>query len=338
MKAMVQDNYGSGDSLELRDVDKPGVGDREVLIRVRAAGVNPADWAIMSGLPYVARPVYGLRKPKNAVRGTDVAGEVEAVGSGVTQFRVGDEVFGWCDGSFAEYASASQDSLAHKPADLSFEQAASVPMAGMVALQALRKGNVGAGTKILINGASGGIGTFAVQIAKSLGAHVTGVCSTRNVELVRSIGADEVIDYTEQDFTRNGQQYDFILDNVSNHSLANLRRALTPNGTLVPNGGRFDKRWMAGGARIVQGKLLFRFSSQRMGNFLLSPNQPDLIVLKELIESGKLTPVMDRTYPLGETALAMGHVGEGHAQGKTAISVGLGKSANVNEAPLAAAT
>ena len=335
---MVQDNYGSGDSLELRDVDKPHIGEGEVLLRVRAAGVNPADWAIMSGLPSVARPIYGLRKPKTAVRGTDVAGVVEAVGPNATRFAVGDEVFGWCEGSFAEYASAAEDALAHKPAALSFEQAASVPMAGLVALQALRKGNVGAGSKILVNGASGGIGTFAVQIAKSLGAHVTGVCSTRNVELVRSLGADEVIDYRKQDFTRTGRQYDFILDNVSNHSLSSLRRALSPNGTLVPNGGRFDKRWMAGGARIVQGRLLFRFSSQTMGNFLLSANQADLLVLKELIEAGKLTPVMDRTYPLSETAQAMGHVGEGHAQGKTTISVGLGRPAQVNEAPLAVAT
>jgi NADPH:quinone reductase-like Zn-dependent oxidoreductase len=324
MKAIVQDRYGSSDVLQAQDVDKPEIGDRQVLVRVRAAGVNPADWAIMSGLPYIARPVYGARKPKIAVRGTDVAGLVEAVGKAVTRFRPGDEVFGWCSelgGAFAEYAPVSEDSLQLKPANLSFEQAAAVPMAGLVALQALRKGNVRAGQKILINGASGGIGTFAVQIAKSLGAHVTGVCSTRNAELVRSIGADEVIDYTKHDFTKSGQQYDFILDNVSNHSLSSLRRALTPTGTLVPNGGRFDKRWMASGGRIVQGKVLFRFSSQTFGNFLVTPNQEDLVVLKELIEAGKVTPVMDRTYPLNEAAQAMGHVGEGHARGKTAITM-----------------
>ncbi|CAN5657552.1 NAD(P)-dependent alcohol dehydrogenase [soil metagenome] len=321
MKAFVQDRYGSAEVLQAREVDKPQIGDGDVLLRVRAAGVNPADWAIMSGLPYIARPVYGARRPKNGIRGTDVAGTVEAVGRSVTRFKPGDEVFGWCEGSFAEYASASEDALALKPANVSFEQAASVPMAGMVALQALRKGDVGAGTKVLINGASGGIGTFAVQIAKSLGAHVTGVSSTRNVELLRSLGADEVIDYTTTDFTRAGRHYDFILDNVSNHSLSRLRRALSPSGMLVPNGGRFDKRWLASGGRIVQGMLQFRFSSQRFGNFLLSPNQADLVVLKELIEAGKVTPVIDRSYPLDETASAMGHVGEGHARGKTTITV-----------------
>jgi NADPH:quinone reductase-like Zn-dependent oxidoreductase len=304
-----------------REVAKPAIGDREVLVRVRAAGVNPADWAIMSGLPYIARPVYGARKPKNGIRGTDVAGTVEAVGSGVTRFQPGDDVFGWCDGSFAEYASATEEALALKPANLSFEQAASVPLAGLVALQALRKGNVRAGTKVLVNGASGGIGTFAVQIAKSLGAHVTGVSSTRSVELVRSLGADDVIDYTKSDFTRAGQKYDFILDNVSNHSLSKLRRALSSTGTLVPNGGRFDKRWMASGGRIIQGKLLFRFSAQKFGNFLVSPNQADLAFLKGLIEEGKVTPVIDRTYRMDETSEAMRHVGAGHARGKTAISM-----------------
>ena len=321
MRAFVQDKYGSAQVLKAREVAKPDIGDGDVLIRIRAAGVNPADWAIMSGLPYIARPAYGARKPKNGIRGTDVAGTVEAVGSGVTRFQPGDAVFGWCDGSFAEYASAAEDALALKPPNVSFEQAASVPMAGLVALQALRKGNVGAGTKVLINGASGGIGTFAVQIAKSLDAHVTAVCSTRNVELMRSLGADEVIDYTKDDFTHAGQKYDFILDNVSNHSLSRLRRALSSTGTLVPNGGRFDKRWMASGGRIVQGKLLFRFSSQKFGNFLLAPNQADLAALKALIEAGELTPVIDRTYPMSETSQAIGHVGEGHARGKTAITM-----------------
>ena len=321
MRAFVQDKYGAVDVLHAREVAKPTIGETNVLIHVHAAGVNPADWAIMSGLPYIARPVYGARKPKDPIRGTDVAGTVEAVGSGVTRFKPGDEVFGWCKGSFAEYASAAEDALAAKPPNLSFEQAAAVPMAGMVALQALRKGNVAAGHKVLINGASGGIGTFAVQIAKALGAHVTGVCSTRNVRLVRSLGADEVIDYTKTDFTRAGQQYDFILDNVSNHSLSRLRRALSATGTLVPNGGRFDKRWMASGGRLLQGKLLFRFSSQKFGNFLLAPNQADLAALKALIEAGQLTPVIDRAYPMIETAQAIGHVGEGHARGKTAITM-----------------
>jgi NADPH:quinone reductase-like Zn-dependent oxidoreductase len=308
--------------MELRNIDKPEIGDNGVLIRVCAAGVNPADWAIMSGLPYIARPVYGLRKPKVSVRGTDVAGTVEAVGIGVTRFQVGDEVYGSSKGSYAEYAAAAEDELALKPANLTFEQAAAVPMAGLVALQAVRDhGKVRAGQKVLINGASGGIGTFAVQIAKALGAEVTGVASTRNVDLVRSIGADHVIDYTREDFTQNGQQYDFILDNVSNHSLSDLRRALTPTGMLVPNGGRFDKRWMASGGRIVRAAMMFQFGSQTLGNFLVAMNHEGLLALTELIEAGKVTPVMDRSYPLSETAQAIDHVGAGHARGKTTIAV-----------------
>jgi len=293
-----------------------------VLVRVRAAGVNPADWAVMSGLPYVARPMYGLRQPKNPVRGTDVAGRVEAVGTNVTRFGPGDEVFGWCVGAYAEYASASEDALALKPANLTFEQAASVPMAGMVALQALRDhGHVHAGQTVLINGASGGIGTFAVQIAKSLGAEVTGVCSTRNVDLVRSTGADHVIDYTQEDFTRSPQRYDFILDNVANHSLSDLRRALTPHGTLVPNGGSFDNHWFAGGGRVIKAHALSRFVSHTLRPFLLSSKLEDLVVLQELIEAGKITPVIDSTYPLSETPQAIAHVGEGHARGKVVITV-----------------
>ena len=322
MQAIVQDTYGSASVLKARDIDKPGIGDHDVLIRVRAAGVNPADWAIVSGLPYIARPIYGLRKPKNSVRGTDVAGTVEAVGSGVTRFKPGDEVFGWSNGSYAEYTAAAEDSLALKPANLTFEQAAAVPMAGLVALQAIRDhGKVGPGQKVLINGASGGIGTFAVQIAKALGADVTGVCSTRNVEMVRSIGADLVIDYTKGDFTRSGQQYDFILDNVSNHSLTDLRRVLTPTGTLIPNGGGFDNRWLASGGRIVRAAVLFQFGGQTLGNFLVSSNHADLVVLAEMIEAGKVTPVMDRTYTLSETARAIDHVGKGHARGKVVIAV-----------------
>jgi NADPH:quinone reductase-like Zn-dependent oxidoreductase len=325
MKAVIQDEYGSAAVLETRDIDRPEIGDDEVLVRVRAAGVNPGDWAIVSGLPYIARPVYGLRKPKNAVRGTDVAGTVEAVGADVTRLQPGDEVFGWCDelgGAFAEYASVSEDALAPKPANLTFEQAAAVPMAGFVALQALRDhGNVRAGQKVLVNGASGGIGTFAVQIAKSLGAEVTGVCSTRNVGLVRSIGADHVIDYTREDFTRSGQQYDVILDNVANHSLSELRRALTPTGTLVPNGGGFDNHWFAGSGRVISAHVLNRFVSHTLRPFLVSPKLEDLVVLKELIEAGKVTPVIDRAYPLGETPEAIGHVGGGHARGKVVITV-----------------
>jgi NADPH:quinone reductase-like Zn-dependent oxidoreductase len=325
MKAIVQDTYGSPDVLELRDIHKPEIAEGEVLVRVRAASVNPGDWAIMSGLPYIARPVYGLRKPKNAVRGTDVAGTVEAAGTGVRRFQPGEEVFGWCSGlggAFAEYASVSEEALAPKPTNLTFEQAAAVPLAGFVALQALRDhGNVRAGQKVLINGASGGIGTFAVQIAKALGAEVTGVCSTRNVEMVRSIGADHVIDYTRVDFTQKDQRYDFILDNVANHSLSDLRRALTPRGTLVPNGGGFDNHWFASGGRVIGARVLDRFVGHRLRTFLVSPNSEDLVFLKELIEAGKVTPVIDRAYPLSETPEAIGHVGEGHARGKVAITV-----------------
>ena len=322
MQAMVQDRYGSAEVMHLEHIDKPAIGVDEVLVRVRAAGVNPADWAIMSGLPYVARPIYGMRKPKHSVRGTDVAGVVEAIGTNITRFKVGDAVFGWCTGSYAEYAAADQDSLAIKPANVSFEQAASVPMAAMVALQALRDhGNVQAGQTVLINGASGGIGTFAVQIAKSLGAEVTGVCSTANMDLVRSIGADQAIDYTREDFTQSGKQYDFILDNVSNHSMAELLGALTPTGSLVPNGGNFQNRWFAGGGRVLSAHLRARFAGQRIHPFLVTQNQADLVALKVLIEAGAITPVVDRTYALRETGTAIDHVGEGHARGKVAITV-----------------
>jgi NADPH:quinone reductase-like Zn-dependent oxidoreductase len=323
MKAIVQDTYGAPEVLELRDIDTPAVGDDEVLVRVRAAAVNPADWAIMGGLPYIARPVYGgLRKPKNRVRGTDVAGEVEAVGTSVTRFRPGDAVFGWCNGAFAEYASVSDDALEPMPANLTFEQAAAAPLAGFVALQALRdKGKVRAGQKILVNGASGGIGTFAVQIAKSFGADVTGVCSTRNVDLVRSIGADHVIDYTREDFTQTGQRYDFILDNVGNHSLSDLRRALTAAGTLVPNSGGFDNRWLASLGRVVSALVVSPFVSQTLRPFVMSPKHADLVVLKDLMEAGKVTPVIDRTYPLSEVSQALGYVGGGHARGKVVITV-----------------
>jgi NADPH:quinone reductase-like Zn-dependent oxidoreductase len=323
MKAIVQDQYGSPEVLQLREIDKPDIADHEVLIRVRAAGVNLGDWAIMNGLPYIARPspLYGMRKPKNAVRGTDVAGEVEAVGTSVTGLRQGDAVFGWSKGSFADLAAAAEEALALKPANLTFEQAAAVPTAGSVALQALQKGNVRGGQTVLINGASGGIGTFAVQIAKSRGAYVTGVCSPRNVDMVRSIGADRMIDYSQEDFTRSGQRYDFILDNVGNHSLSDLRRALNPAGTLVPNGGRFDHRWFAGGGRVVSALLLSRFVTQKLRPFVMSKKREDLVVLKDLIEAGKITPVIDRPYPLSEIAQAIGYVGEGHSRGKVVITV-----------------
>ena len=322
MQAIVQDNYGPGKALELREIERPRIGEHEVLVRVRAAGVNPADWAVMSGLPYIARPVYGLRRPKIGVRGTDVAGHVAAVGSAVTRFAVGDEVFGASTGSYAQYAAASEDELALKPTNLTFEQAATVPMAGLVALQAIRdQGNVRAGQQVLINGASGGIGTFAVQIAKAFGAEVTAVVSTRNLALMGSIGADHVIDYTAHDFTLAGRRYDVILDNVSNHSLSRLRRALTPTGVLIPNGGNFANRWFASAGRLIRATVLFRFGTQRLGRFLVSTNHDDLVALKELIEAGKVMPVVNRTYPLSSAGTAIDHVGAGHAQGKVAITV-----------------
>jgi NADPH:quinone reductase-like Zn-dependent oxidoreductase len=327
MKAVIQDTYGSAEVLAVRDVDRPEVGDGQVLVRVKAAGVNPADWAVMSGLPYIARPIYGWGRPKNAVRGTDVAGLVDAVGAGVTRFAVGDAVFGSGDGSYAEYTVASEDALVLKPVDLTFEQAAAVPMAGLVALQAVRDhGHVSAGHEVLINGASGGVGTFAIQIARSLGAHVTGVCSTRNIELLRSIGADRVIDHTRQDFTRSEQRYDLILDNVGNHSLSDLRRALTPSGTLVPNGGGFDNRWFASGGRVIRAHLSRLVARHNVRPFLVSYNREDLAVLEDLIDAGDVTPVIDRTVPLTEAAGAIGYVGEGHARGKVVIAVGGGQA------------
>ncbi|HYH62251.1 MAG TPA: NAD(P)-dependent alcohol dehydrogenase [Solirubrobacterales bacterium] len=322
MQAIVQENYGPGKGLELREIERPSIGEHEVLVRVRAAGVNPADWAVMRGLPYIARPVYGLRRPKIGVRGTDVAGHVAAVGSAVTRFKPGDEVFGASTGSYAEYAAASEDELALKPTNLTFEQAATVPMAGLVALQAIRDhGKASAGQTVLINGASGGIGTFAVQIAKALGAEVTAVASTRNLELVRSVGADLVIDYTKEDFTRSGKRYDVILDNVSNHPLSRLRHSLTARGVLIPNGGNFGNRWFASAGRLIRATVLFRFGPQRLGRFLVSTNHDDLVALKELIEAGKVTPVLGSTYPLSGAGRAIDHVGAGHAQGKVVITV-----------------
>jgi NADPH:quinone reductase-like Zn-dependent oxidoreductase len=319
MLAVMQDRYGTTAVLANRTIARPAISETEVLIKVRAAGVNIADWAVMSGLPYIARPVYGFRRPKHAVRGTDVAGTVSAIGSAVTRFKPGDQVFGSAGGSYADYASAAEDELAPKPTNLTWEQAAAAPMAGLVALQALR--DVGAGQSVLINGASGGIGTFAVQIAKALGAHVTGVCSTRNLELVRSLGADEVIDYSKVNFTETGQSYDLILDNISNHTLAHLRRALTPAGTLTPNGGNFGNRWFASAGRLVAGRVSFRSGRQHMRNFLVTMKAENLLALTELIESGKVTPVIDRTYPLSEASEAIRYVGLGRTRGKVAISV-----------------
>lgn len=322
MKAIVHDTYGAPDgALALRDIDKPVVTDDEVLVRVRAAAVGVGDWLVVSGLPYVARLGYGLLKPKNRVAGFEVAGCVEAVGRNVTQFQPGDEVFGWCHGAFAEYVAVSADALVPKPANLTLEQAAAVPISAFAALQALRDtGQIQPGQTVLIIGASGGVGTFAVQLAKAFGADVTAVCSTRNVEMVRSIGADHVIDYTREDLTQRGQCYDLILDIAGNRSLAELRRALTPTGTLVLVGGSGGP-WLMGIGRTVRALVLSPFVGQRLRPFFSKPRHEDLVVLKDLIEAGTVTPVIDRTYPLSATPAAIGYLGERHTQGKTVITV-----------------
>jgi NADPH:quinone reductase-like Zn-dependent oxidoreductase len=323
MKAIVRDTYGSLDVLELRDIDKPEIADDEVLVHVHAAGVGRDVWHVMTGLPYPIRLAgYGLRAPKNPVIGSDVAGVVEAVGKNVTRFQSGDEVFGIGKGSFAEYARALEDKLAPRPANLSFEQAAVVAISGLTALQGLRDhGKVRPGQEVLVIGASGGVGTYAVQLAKAFGAHVTGVCSTPKVDLVRSIGADHVIDYTREDFAEGEQCYDLILDIGGNSTLSRLRRALAFRGTLVITGGEGGGRWLGGTDRQLRALILSRFVDQKLGTFISKENHEDLLVLKGLIESGKVTPVIDRTYPLAEASEAIRYLEEGYAQGKVVITV-----------------
>jgi len=327
MKAIRYYRYGPPDVLELRDIGRPAVGDDEVLVRVRAASVNPLDWHFMRGTPYLVRAIAGLSRPKaSATRlGADMAGSVEAVGKNVTEFRPGDEVFGGLEdrGTLAEYISIRQDAvLLKKPANITFEQAASVPVAGCTAVQALRdKGRVRPGQKVLVNGASGGVGTFTVQLAKAFGAEVTGVCSTKNVEIVASIGADQVIDYTQEDFTRAGRRYDLLVDIAGNRTLAETRRVLVPTGVLVAVGGPNKGRWLEPLGRSVGMVLLSPAVSQRMTFFLAHLNRADLAVLRELLEAGKVRPVIDRTYPLGECAEAIGYLEQGHAVGKVAITV-----------------
>ena len=320
MKAIVYEEYGSPGVLKLHEIDKPVFKVDEVLLRVHATSVNPVDWHFMRGSPFIMRLMgIGLLKPKRRVLGIDVAGRVEAVGKNVKQFQPGDEVFGWSKGTFAEYVSVSQGELAPKPDNLTFEQAAAVPLAGLTALQGLRdKGQVRPGQKVLIIGASGGVGTFAVQIAKSFGAEVTGVCSTRNLEMVRSIGADRVIDYTQEDFTRIGQRYDLIFQLAGSRSPLDCRRALTREGTLVQcsGTGRF-----AGIDRLIKALLLSPFVSQRLRTFIATNNTEDLVVLKELIEAGKITPVIDRSHELSEVPEAIRYLEEGHARGKVTITV-----------------
>ena len=323
MKAIVRNTYGSSDGLELRDISKPEIGDDEVLVHVHAAGVGRDVWHVMTGLPYPIRLAgYGLRAPKNPVIGSDVAGVVEAVGKNVRRFGPGDEVFGIGKGSFAEYVCAREDKLAPKPANLTFEQAAVLAISGLTALQGLRDhGRVEPGQKVLVIGASGGVGTFAVQIAKAFGAHVTGVCSTEKVEMVRSIGADHVIDYTQEDFAEGDQRYDLILDIGGNSKLVRLRRALTPKGTLIITGGETDGRWLGGTDRQIRAMMLSPFVGQKLGTFVSSESYEDMIVLKELVEAGKVTPVIDRMYPLAEVPEAIRYLEEGHARGKVVIAV-----------------
>jgi NADPH:quinone reductase-like Zn-dependent oxidoreductase len=325
VKAIVQDTYGSADVLELRDVDTPVIGDDEVLVQVRAAGVDQGVWHVMAGLPYPIRLAgYGLRAPKTPVPGMDVAGVVEAVGGDVTRFQPGDEVFGIAKGAYAQYARALESKLAPKPANLTFEQAAVVAVSGLPALQGLRDhGKLRGGQTVLIIGASGGVGTYAVQLAKAFGAHVTGVCSTTKVDMVRSIGADHVIDYTRDDFAEGEQRYDMILDIGGNSSLSRLRRALAPKGTLIIAGGETDGRWLGGTDRQLRALALSRFVAQKLGTFVSKENHEDMIVLKELIEAGKVTPVIDRTYPLNEVPEAIRYMREGRARGKVVITVGV---------------
>src|ERR671910_765573 len=317
---------GSPDVLELTDIDKPEPGDAEVLLRVHAASVNPADWHILRGAPYIARMQFGLRKPKDRVLGCDVAGHIEAAGNNVTMLKPGEEVFGSPFmhglGAFAEWVCISEDLLAPKPAALSFEQAAAVPLAASTALQALRDhGRIEPGHKVLIIGASGGVGTFAVQIAKSFGAEVTGVCSTRNVAMVRSLGADHVIDYTQEDFTQGGRRYDLVFQLAGNRPPSECRRALTSKGTLILSSGESDGRWIGPVGRIIKALVLSPFVSEKMASFTVKPNKEDLRFLKQLIEAGTLTPVIDRTYSLSEIPEAIRYLEEGHARGKVVITV-----------------
>jgi NADPH:quinone reductase-like Zn-dependent oxidoreductase len=315
MRAIVQDGYGSHDVLRLKDIDTPKVGDGDVLVRVHAAGLNAGDYFTMRGVPSAVRLARGLRRPRDTfVPGWDVAGRVEAIGSTVKRLRPGDEVFGACNGTCAEYVSAKEERFVPKPADLSLEQAAVVPTAAATALRALRDvGKAGPGQKVLVNGASGGVGTFAVQIAKWLGADITGVCSSRNIDLVRSLGADHVVDYTQEDFTQGGQRYDLILDNVGSRSFSEYRRVLTSQGSLIPNTGH------AGMGYLLKAFVSSAVVRQIARPFLGTPTNEDLVLLKGLLEAGKVRPVIDRTYPLEETPQAIAYVGLGHARGKVVI-------------------
>ena len=323
MKAIVRDAYGSADVLRLAEIDTPVPGEREVLVRVRAAAVDAGVWHVMTGMPYVMRLAgFGIRAPKNPLLGYDVAGRVDAVGAAVTAFRPGDEVFGTCRGSFAEYATARADRLASKPMNLDFEQAAATPVSGYAALQAVRDhGKVEAGQRVLIIGAGGGVGTFAVQIARAYGAEVTGVCSTAKTELVRSIGADHVIDYTREDVVDGHTRYDVIIDIAGNRSLSILRRALTPQGTLVIVGGEDAGNWL-GIRRQLRAAALSPFVRQKLGTFISKEREQDLQELRALLEAGAVRPVVDRTFPLNEVPAAIRYLRDGRARGKVVITSG----------------
>jgi len=326
MKAIVRKNYGSPDLLQLEDIDEPEPGDDQVMVRVHATSVNPADWHLLRGEPYIARLQLGLGKPKDMVLGCDVAGRVETVGKDVTMLEPGEEVFGSPFmhglGAFAERACVSEDLLAPKPANLSFEEAAAVPLAASTALQGLRNhGRIGRGHKVLIVGASGGVSTFAVQIAKSFGAEVSGVCGTRNAEMVRSLVADHVIDYTRGDFIRGGHKYDLVFQLAGTRSPSECRRALVSGGTLVLSSGESDGRWIGPVDRIIKSLMLSPFVNQKMTSFTVEPNKDDLLFLKRLIEAGTLTPVIDRRYSLAEVPEAIRYLEEGHARGKVVITV-----------------
>jgi NADPH:quinone reductase-like Zn-dependent oxidoreductase len=321
MKAAVYTRYGPPEVVQIADIEKPVPKDNEVLIRVRAASLNPLDWHFMRGTPYAVRIIAGLRKPKFQGLGVDVAGRVEALGAKVSQFKLGDDVFGSCKGAFAEYVCASASDLVVKPSNVTFEQAAAVPVAAYTALQGLRdKARIQAGQRVLVNGAAGGVGTFAVQIAKSFGADVTGVCSTTNLEMVRSIGADRVIDYTQEDFTKSGQRYDLFFDCVGNHSLSATMRVLNPKGIYVGAGGTTDN-WMIGPlVRAISSLALSLFGSQKFLMLLAKPSKQDLNFMREHMESREITPVIDRLYNLNEVPEAIRYLETGHARGKVIIT------------------
>jgi len=322
MKAIVQDRYGSADVLELRELERPRPGAEDVLVRIHAAGVDPGVWHLMTGSPCLVRLMFGFRAPRILVRGRDVAGVVEEVGESVTQLKAGARVFGTCEGSFAEYACVKASGLAPMPENLGFEQAAAVPISGMTALNGLRDaGRVQPGQRVLVIGAAGGVGSFAVQLARSFDAVVTAVCGPSKADLVRSLGADAVIDYTREDFTDGSRRWDLILDTAGRRPLSRLRRALTPRGKLVIVGGEGGDRWMGGFQRQIFAPLRSMFSKQKLIGLMFEERPQDLLTLKELIEAGKLTPVIDRTYPLAEAAAAIRYLAQGHARGKVVIRV-----------------